>query len=944
MADELIPGPGARLELLGVPRVLHDGRPVHFDTRKALALLSLLAVSARSEGRERLAALLWPDSDPGRARAALRRTLSVTAAALPGCLEVTRAAVGLRPGGVSSDVEEFRRLLASGTPEDWERAAALYRDDFLQGFQLRDSSDFEEWQLATSEQLRLDLGRLLERLVEARLAASAFDAALEPAQRWVALDPLHEPAHQALLRIYGATGRWSAALRQYRSCVRWLDQELGVPPLSETTALYEAALAQRAEAPRPPAGAAEAAPPPPAIPMVGRESELELLLGSWRSARASGRVVALVGEPGVGKSTLLNHLCAEVEEQGGGVVQVRGHDGEAAITYALAVDVLRACVARRHDLARRLPPGVAGEVSRLLPELDPQGRGQDGDLHSVAALARLYRAVVETVALAVSAPRGVPGVLVLDDLHFADPRSLDLVAYLLRRLGELPLLVCMAWTPGAEPAGLGEIRGALAELTQAGRLERLVLAPLGREAVGQVAQAIRLGRADADRLLAATGGLPLLVREYAQVLAGGAPSALEGVPPTVRQLVHARLDAAGEAALQVLTAAAILGGNFDPELARAVSGRGDGEVADGLDAAVRQGLLVERGASTGGAPAYDFAYEALRQLAYERNSWARRRLLHKRAADALLRRREREPAQVPPARLADHLERAGLPEEAAGWWWQAALRATSLYAHEQAHAALGRALACGYPRLQVLLSEGDTLTFLGRYQEALAALRGASAVNQDPVLGSQIERRLAEIHHRLGEWSLAQAHLEAARSQLPDSDAGKRARLEADLALLSYRQGRLAQATGRARRALALAEGAEDALAAAQALNVLGMTAAHQGRAEEGVELLGRSLEQARRAGDISAQVAALNNLSRSLLQSQQLAGAEAAADEALQLGAELADRHRLAALHTNLADVLHARGDQEAADSHLVASAEGFAQVDPEAGLRPEVWTLVEW
>ncbi len=938
------PAGGIRLELLGVPAVSLGGRPVRFDTRKAVALLALLAVSGHSEGRERLASLLWPGSDPGRARAALRRTLSVTASALPGALQITRVTVALAPAVAGSDIEEFARLSQSGDPADWERAAALYRDDFLAGFQLRDSPEFEEWQLATAEQFRLRLGRLLERLVERRVAQQEYEAALEPAQRWLSLDQLHEPAHQALLRIYAAGGRWSAAVRQYRSCVRWLDQELGVPPLSETTALYEAALAQRARTPEPAMALSAPVVVAPLVPLVGREQELERLLASWQAARGSGRAVALVGEMGVGKTTLLGDLAQRVEAGGAAVVQVRGHDGEGGITYSLAVDLLRGCVALRPDLSERISPIAAREASRLLPELCPQERPDQGGLRSVAALARLYGAVAETVAVALSAPEAPAGLLALDDLHFADPRSLDLIAYLLRRLGEMRLLVALAWTPAAEPGRLGGVRGALAELAQEGRLERIEVTPLDQAGVAQLALAMQLSEHDSDRLFAATGGLPLLVREYAQLLSTSGPEALAGVPPTVRQLVNDRLEGAGEAALQILTAAATRGGDFDADLARAVSGRGDGEVAEGLDQAVRQGLLAEQVPGGSGPPAYDFSYEVVRRLAYERNTWARRRLLHKRAADALQRRQERDPGQVAPARLAEHLERAGRQEEAAEWWWQAAARATSLYAHEEAHGFLGRALACGYPRLPLLLAEGETLTFLGRYQEALAALRGASAVNQDPGLGGQIERRLAEIHHRLGEWDLARAHLEAARRLLGPGEAPRRARLEADLALLAYRQRRFRQAASQASRALSQALSADEPLAAAQALNVLGMVRAHQGEAEAGIELLEQSLDWARRARDVSAQVAALNNLSRSLAQLSRLDQAQATAEQALRLGAELADRHRLAALHTNLADLLHLRGERGAADRHLLQSAQAFAQVDPEQGLRPEVWTLVEW
>ena len=100
------------LALLGPPVVTWDGAPVSFDTRKATAVLALLAVDGRELSRERLAALLWPEADTARARASLRRTLSVTATAVGGALDVTRTAVALKPSRARVDVTEFETLSA----------------------------------------------------------------------------------------------------------------------------------------------------------------------------------------------------------------------------------------------------------------------------------------------------------------------------------------------------------------------------------------------------------------------------------------------------------------------------------------------------------------------------------------------------------------------------------------------------------------------------------------------------------------------------------------------------------------------------------------------------------------------------------------------------------------------------------------------------------------
>src|SRR5205085_82335 len=125
------------------------------------------------------------------------------------------------------------------------RAAALYADDFLAGFTLPDSAAWEEWQFLQREHLRQTFGRVLRSLVRAHRGERAWEAGIGYARRWLALDPLHEPARRALMRLYALAGQQAAALRQYQECMRLLEAELGAAPESKTTALYEAIKARR---------------------------------------------------------------------------------------------------------------------------------------------------------------------------------------------------------------------------------------------------------------------------------------------------------------------------------------------------------------------------------------------------------------------------------------------------------------------------------------------------------------------------------------------------------------------------------------------------------------------------------------------------------------------------------------------------------------------------
>jgi tetratricopeptide (TPR) repeat protein len=364
----------------------------------------------------------------------------------------------------------------------------------------------------------------------------------------------------------------------------------------------------------------------------------------------------------------------------------------------------------------------------------------------------------------------------------------------------------------------------------------------------------------------------------------------------------------------------------------------------------------------GQAPSYGFPYDALRRTAYESATLARRRLLHSRAADILIRRHERDPATTPAATVAEHLQRSGREAEAAQWWWRASEVARELYAHSEAHAHLLRALALGFPQLPGRVALGDVLVVLGRYREALAEFETAAAIaggsgdeeagagddggegGGDRTAQAAIEHKLADVHHRLGDWELAEAHLAVVAELVAEAGPGRLARAEADRAVLAYRRGNARQAAALGQSALASARAAADPGATAQALNVLGMLAARAGDAAAAERYLRDSLAEARRRPELGATVAALNNLARLLAETGRSGEALPVAAEALELGSELGDQHRVAALHTNLADLLHAAGQGEAALAHLKEAARRFASVDVGDAPRPEIWMLVEW
>jgi WD40 repeat protein/serine/threonine protein kinase len=248
-----------KIFLLGTPQLEIDNTPIDLERRKALALLAYLAVTEKSHSRESLAALFWPEADQNRARTTLRHNLWTLNKALGDVwLDISREIIGLATIEPDSnldlwiDVSQFRHELAACQTHDHtedtvcpdclphlREAVFLYRDDFLTGFTLRDSPEFDEWQRVQTETLRRELAEALERLVRGQSAQEDFKAAMPYAQRWLALDPLQEPAHRQLMELYARSGQRAAALHQYAECERMLHEEFGVPPSLETTALAE---------------------------------------------------------------------------------------------------------------------------------------------------------------------------------------------------------------------------------------------------------------------------------------------------------------------------------------------------------------------------------------------------------------------------------------------------------------------------------------------------------------------------------------------------------------------------------------------------------------------------------------------------------------------------------------------------------------------------------
>jgi len=245
-----------RLELLGDLQIRGAGGALAtISAKKGQALLAFLAVKpSQRVSREKIAALLWSSTGPDQARQSLRQTLSMLRKELAAIVGEARALLdendllGVDETLVSCDAAEFESLAASGSEPALTGAAALYRGDLLDGFYLNEER-FDQWVIAERDRLHRMALRIHAQLVEMQTRRGALDEAIGTAQKSLRIDPLQEPVHRTLMRLYLQSGDVVNALQQYEACARLLKRELRIEPDAETKALQREILQLRTRTP-----------------------------------------------------------------------------------------------------------------------------------------------------------------------------------------------------------------------------------------------------------------------------------------------------------------------------------------------------------------------------------------------------------------------------------------------------------------------------------------------------------------------------------------------------------------------------------------------------------------------------------------------------------------------------------------------------------------------
>ena len=960
--------------LFGSPQLILDRRVLTLTRRKSRALIYYLATQPNPVTRDHLLAFFWPDHNRPAAQQILRTTLHGLRQTLGPALLVEENTLALALD-VEIDARRFEaQLTLSTSSPDFQgltEALDLYRGDFLADFSLADTLTFEDWLVIQRERYRRLAVRGLTTLSQWHEAQHNFRAALDALERALAFDPLQEDLQRACLRLHYLAGDRAGAIRRYENLRQLLDEEMGVPPMAETHALYDAIITDTLsvslsqpltmnpppklnihvtiQSQRPPLGNS--------LPFTGRTAELKKL----RTLVESPKVVLIEGEPGMGKSRLIAEFIRMVEADIKPALILalasEAHELEHKLPYQPLIEALRHLLVHPEWPRLRanldLPAVWWGEIARLLPELAQPGMLAERN-PPVADETRLWEGVYQFL-LVLAHQRRI--ILALDDLQWADAATLGLLGYLVRQAAGVaaPLFFITAARP-VDPRS--PLAGLWQTLLREGHLERLTLARL--TSAETLALARHLSPTQAEPLAAwltqAAEGNPYIVaelvrhtREHNRLLPDGTfdASALSDsplVPQTVYTLIQSRLARLSEPARRVLDTAVAVGREFDFDVVARATGLSENAALDALDELRAAGLVYPQEATS---LRFTFDHSLTMEVAYQEVGEPRHRLLHRRVAEALESLYGRHRLDTVAGLLAQHFAEGGDAERAAPYAFRAGQLASGLAAWTEAIAFFEQALAgaADMQRFAILMALGEARLHTGEFPQSSAAFREAQARADDSASVDAAQIALAESLVLQGRY----AEVIEVTSQVSETGQLKN-RVHAGLLLgrtLMLQGVDLGQALRHLQNAEALLGQQDDSPTSRATLSQvkfeMGNATAQQGDLPGAITFYREALVVSRRAATEAAtrwHILAYNNLAYHLHllgDPDSLESALAYARTGLALAHEKGAIGLLPYLQSTLGEITLAQGDLAAAEHHLsegLALAERFSIPERIAGL----------
>lgn len=869
--------PTLRIQLLGEFSLSCDDTPLTtISTPRLQSLLTYLILHRGApQARSHLAFCLWPDLPEARARANLRRQLHQLQHALPQADQFLSVDVNTiqwqTHSSFSLDVADFEEA-ASHTHSrlDLQRAVELYSGELV-------PSCYDDWITSERERLKQILIEVLERLLQLATDERDYRAAIGYAQRLLQIDPVREEVHRRLINLHTLNDDRAAALRAYHTGVSILQRELGVEPGPATREAYERLLNVES-----PVGVSLGA----TFPLVGRDREWAQLQSAWRTASAGHPQMAiLIGEGGIGKTRLADELFTQVKRQGIHAAIAHCYSAEGTLAYAPVVAWLRA------RALPKLEPIWLIEVARLLPEVLVQHPDlpSPGSLTEAWQRQRLYEALSRAVL-----GMGGPLLLWIEDLQWCDGDTLEWLHYLLRFDAQARLLVLGTLRP-EEVLSDQPMAVLLSALRHGQRLIEIDVEPLDTLETGQLAAYVTghdLRAVDVDCLQRETEGNPLFIVETLRAGSDCADAAT--MPLTVQTVIAARLAQLSPQAHALIELAATVGREFTFEVLQQASNDDEERLVRGLDELWQRRIVREIGAN-----AYDFTHGKLRDVAYASLSVARKRLLHRRVAEALVALHAGEVDSVS-VQVAAHYQQAGLLEQAIAYYRRAAEAARRVYANQAAITYLSNAIqlipkTAYAERYDLLLSREAIYDVQGTreaQQRDITELQGLAQVLHDELRQAEVYLREARYAESVSDYVAAIAAAEAAiRLAETGHDIHHAAAGYLQKGRALWQHGEIEDARAQLEQALKVAQVAHLPDVEADSLHNLSCVAAFQSDQGSAHDYASQAVSLYRTLNDRRGEFRALNVLGVSSLRLDDKAQAYAYFDQALQICREIGDR-----------------------------------------------------
>ena len=646
-----------------------------------------------------------------------------------------------------------------------------------------------------------------------------------------------------------------------------------------------------------------------ARPLVGREHELELveqLLDETCAGEA--RFLFISGEPGIGKTRLLAELVQQAGERGCLALHGSAAEFERDLPFGVLVDAVDEYLESvdPHTFQRLATQDVA-ELAAVFPalrSLDPRS----GQPSTAAERFRAHRAVCGLLEHLASKQ---PLVLALDDLHWADPASLELTSHLLRRRPRAAVLVAATFRRGhVDRALVTTIERGLGDADR-----RVDLGPLPRAAAQGLVD--RTGAAEYERLYEASGGNPLYLLELARMGADRGQQLSVGVPAAVAAATAAELNALSAAGRGLAEAAAVAGDPFELELTAATADMAEPDALDALDELVARDLVR----STQVPRRFRFRHPLVRRAVYESCSPGARIAAHRRSADALAAR------GAPATRRAHHVERSARHGDMAA---VGVLREAGEAAAKRAPVSALRWFAAALDllpeeverskRVNLLMALAAVQAATGRFEDSRSALLESIDLTSEgeETLRVHLIGACAGVEQLLGHHEEAHARLTAALSGLSDASSPQAVELMLHLAAGDFYRMDYERMRGWGDRALGVARALDELPLAAASLAVLAVAVAFTGPlpVAEGYRSVAAALLDALANDQLAQRLDALTNLSAADLYLHRYADAAAHANRGLELARSTGQGEIVPFLNPVLGTVLHTTGRvTEAAD-----------------------------